>query len=155
MKQIITDIDEAIRIECEALGDADYTIPQIVDIIDRDYPEAVAEATNKGRRRTITNHVKSHVAPPKQPRLPGFEGLPLRISLRAEGGGFVYRSSLVASIDDFRAHLEILNEGIKADTVARDQFRDAIENAERLLRTHNVERLADVPVMQSASKDAA
>ena len=141
-----TDITEAIRMECEALGDADYTIPQLVDIIDRDYPEAVAEATAKGRRQTITNFVKNVVAPPssKQPRLPGFEHLPLRISLPAEGG-FIYRSSRVATLDDFAAHLEILDDGIRADTTRRNEYFDAVERVAQLLRTHGVARIADLP----------
>lgn len=146
MSKPITNIAEAIRIEIEGFGEADYTIPQLVDIIERKYPEAVAEATAKGRRQTITNHVKSQVAPPrsKQPMLPGFDGLPLRISLRVEGG-FVYRSSLKATMDDFQAHLDLIDEGIAADQVARDQYVDGMERAGLVMRSHGVDRLIDVP----------
>jgi hypothetical protein len=146
----VTDINEAIQIECEALGDADYTIPQLVDIIDRNYPEAVAEATANSRRQQVTRFVKNFVAPPssKQPRLPGFENLPLRISLPAEGG-YIYRSARVATMDDFYAHLEILDDGIRADTKRRDEYFDAVEQVAQLLRVHGVKRLAEIPEQAS------
>ena len=147
MTQPLTDLTEAIRYQCDQLGYADWTIPEIVDSVLREHPEAVAEAIRKSQRAMVTKAVKAEVAPPasQQPPLPGFENLPLRISLPAEGGGYVYRDSRVASLRDFSAHREILDEGIRADIRRRDMFAEAVEVVSDLLGKHGVSCIRDLP----------
>jgi hypothetical protein len=141
------DLAEAIRIEIELKGDADYTIPEIVDLIERNYPQAVADATRDGRRAIVTKAVKAQVAPPasQQPRLPGFEELPLRISLPAEGGGYTYRSTRNATEQDFAAHLQILDDGIASDTLRRNEYAEAVNKVVQLLRANSVHRICELP----------
>ena len=139
---------EAVQLEEQARGDHSYSIPEIADAVEANYPAAVAEFTRTSRQAAIRRGVKAIIAPPasQQPSLPGFGDLPLRISLPAEGGDFIYKSTRSATSDDFAAHLKILDDGIKSDQRRRVMYVNAVEKVSELLTVHGVGCIADLPI---------
>lgn len=146
MNQPITDLAEAIRTQIAQRGDRDYTIPEIADAVMADHPEAVAEAIRTRQRTIVTRAVKDQIAPAtEQPTLPGFDAIPLRISLPTEGG-FIYRSTRVASLDDFITHQHaVLDTNITDAIRRRDAFAGDVDKIRALFEQHGVDRIADLP----------
>lgn len=149
MSQPAQDLLNVIEAQCELRGDNDYTIPEIVDAVLKDHPDVVAEATRSSQRAIVTRAVKSHVAPAasQQPTLPGFDHIPVRIALPADGGGYVYRAAYVCTLDDFQEHMtNVLDANITKAVERRDEFRGAVEELAVLFSEHGVSRICDLPI---------
>lgn len=136
----------AVQAEIEAAGTADIAIVNIVRDVRHHHSELCDAFADAAIDRLITGIAKRYLKPSATdaPRLPGFDELPLRITVAVEGG-FIYRSTRCSTEADLDAYEQILVEQIKADQARLKEYRTGKRKLVHLLRTHGVATLEDLP----------
>lgn len=138
------ELTAAVATAIDTIGmTADIAFPDVIRRVRQSHPDACVAYADAAVDKLITSIAKRILKPDDAERLPGFEGMPLRLPIATEGG-YIWRPARYCTRDDLNAYLDLLNDQIEADIKRRDDYRRAMREVLRLLDAHGVDRLVDV-----------